>query len=115
MITPSLKSSHKSMTVGAHRGAHEIKLVRTIAFQSTTKFLRNSRWFLCSLEFLTDKFGNLSLQEPKLSEVIGSGTGHLPPALDQVGVIDEAQLGLSSLGETDADSMEDRADHTLAT
>jgi hypothetical protein len=24
--TPTLKSSHKTMTVGAHRGAHEIKL-----------------------------------------------------------------------------------------
>jgi hypothetical protein len=34
-----------------------------MAFQSTTKFLPGSRWFLGSLVFLTDQFGNLSLQE----------------------------------------------------
>jgi hypothetical protein len=35
--------------------------VRTMAFQSTTKFLPDSRWFLGSLEFLTNEFGNISL------------------------------------------------------
>jgi hypothetical protein len=59
MSTPSLKSSHKSTT---------ISFVRTMTFQSTTMFLPGSRWFLDSLEFLTDKFGNLILQEPELSK-----------------------------------------------
>jgi hypothetical protein len=86
-----------------------------MTFQSTTKFLPGSRWFLGSLEFLTDKFGNLSLQEPKLSKVTGSGTARLPPAPIRVGLINEAQLGygLDSLGEMDTDHAEDRVDHTL--
>jgi hypothetical protein len=66
--------------------------MRTMAFQSTTKFLPGSRWFLDSLEFLTGKFGDLSLHEPEMSEVTGSGTGHLPPALVRVGLVNEAQL-----------------------
>jgi hypothetical protein len=49
-------------------------------------FLPGSRWFLGSLEFLTDEFRNLSQQEPELSEVTGSGTGCLPPAPVQVGL-----------------------------
>jgi hypothetical protein len=44
--------------------------VRAMAFQSTTKFLPGSRWFLSSLEFLTDKFGNLILQEPELRKAV---------------------------------------------
>jgi hypothetical protein len=55
--------------------------MRTMAFESATKFLLGSRWFLGSLEFLTDKFGNLSLQEPELSEVIRLGNVYLPLAL----------------------------------
>jgi hypothetical protein len=70
-------------------------------------------WFLGSLEFLTDQFGNLSIQEPELSEVIGSGTGCLPPAPVHVGHVNEAQLRLHPLGETDTDPVEDKADHTL--
>jgi hypothetical protein len=84
-----------------------------MTFQSTTKFLPGSRWFLSSLEFLTDKFGNTSLQELELSKVAGSGTDRLPPALVRVGLVSEAQLRLDSLGETDTDPMEDEADHTL--
>jgi hypothetical protein len=38
-----------------------LSFARAMAFQSTTKFLPSSRWFPGSLEFLTDKFGNLSL------------------------------------------------------
>jgi hypothetical protein len=48
--------------------------MRAMAFPLTTKFLPSSRWFMGSLEFLIDKFGNLSLQEPKLGKVTGSGT-----------------------------------------
>jgi hypothetical protein len=90
--------------------------MRTMVFQSTTKFLLGSRWFLGSLEFLTDKFGDLSLQEPESSEVTGLGTGRLPPALIQVSLINEAELshGLDSLGETDTDPTKDKADNTLA-
>jgi hypothetical protein len=35
--------------------------VRTITYQSTTKFLSGSRWFLGSLQFVSDKFGDLTL------------------------------------------------------
>jgi hypothetical protein len=62
-------------------GLTRSNFMRTMAFQSTTKFLPGSRWFLGSLEFLTDKFENLSLQEQELSKVTGSGTGHLPLTL----------------------------------
>jgi hypothetical protein len=90
--------------------------MRTMVFQSTTKFLLGSRWFLGSLEFLTDKFGDLSLQEPESSEVTGLGTGRLPLALIQVSLINEAELShrLDSLGETDTDPTKDKADNTLA-
>jgi hypothetical protein len=51
-----------------------------------------------------------------LSKVARSGTTGLPPALVQVSLINEAQLGhrLGSLGETDMDPPEDKVDHTLA-
>jgi hypothetical protein len=58
-------------------------------------------------------FGNLSLQEPELSKVTRSGTGCLALAPVRVGLIIKARLGLGSLGETDTDPMEDRADQTL--
>jgi hypothetical protein len=83
-------------------------------FQTTTKFLSGSTWFLGSLEFLTDKFENLSIQEPELSKVIASGTSRLPLALVHVSLVIKAQLRLDSLGEADTDPADDRADHTLA-
>jgi hypothetical protein len=88
--------------------------VGTMVFQSITKFLLGSRWFLGSLEFLTDRFGNLNLKELELSEVVRSGTSRFPPALDRVGLVNEAQLRLGSLGETDTNLTEDKADHALA-
>jgi hypothetical protein len=51
-----------------------------MVFQFTTKFLPGSRWVLGSLLFDADKFGDMNLQEPESSEVVESGTGHLPPA-----------------------------------
>jgi hypothetical protein len=86
-----------------------------MVFQSTTKLLPSSRWFLGSLLFITDKFGYLSLQEPELREVIGSGTDRLSPASVRVSLINEAQLGhgLSELGRVDLDPPGDKADHTL--
>jgi hypothetical protein len=51
-----------------------------------------------------------------LSKVAGSSTDRLPLAPVRVGIINEAQLKhrLGSLGETDTDPAEERADHTLA-
>jgi hypothetical protein len=50
-----------------------------------------------------------------LSEVARLGINRLPPSSVRVGLINETQLKLGSLGEMDTDPMEDRADHTLAT
>jgi hypothetical protein len=87
-----------------------------MAFQSTTKFLPGSRWFVGSHKFIIDKFGDLSLLEPKSSEVIGSSTGRLPPAPVRVDLINEAQLehGFNALGKVDLDPARDKVDHTLA-
>jgi hypothetical protein len=69
-----------------------------------------------SLEFLTDKFGDLSLQELESSEVVGSGTNRLPLALVRVCLACEAQLrhGFDVPRKTDIDPTEDKADHNLA-
>jgi hypothetical protein len=50
-----------------------------------------------------------------LSEVAGSGTGRLPPAMVQIGLINEEQLGhrLNELGKTDLDPAGDKANHIL--
>jgi hypothetical protein len=89
--------------------------VRAMTFQSTTKFLPGSRWFLCKLEFLTDKIGNLSLQGLESSEVTELGTNFFPPAPVQVAFVNKAQLrhGLDLLGETEMDSVGNKADHAL--
>jgi hypothetical protein len=50
-------------------GLNRPSFVRAMAYQSTTKFLPGSRWFLGSLEFITDKFGDLSLQELESCEL----------------------------------------------
>jgi hypothetical protein len=51
--------------------------MRANAFQSANTFLPGSRWFLGSLEFITNKFGDLSLQEIESSKVIRLGTSRL--------------------------------------
>jgi hypothetical protein len=90
--------------------------MREMTFQSVNKFLPSSSWFLGSLEFITDKFGDLTLQDPGSCEVVGSCTGHLPPDPARVELISEAHLGhgLNKLGEMDSDLAWDKADHTLA-
>jgi hypothetical protein len=90
--------------------------VRAMVIQSTTKFLPGSRWFLGSLQFVTNKFGDLYLQEPKSSEGTGSGTDRFPPAPVRVSLINEAQLRhrLNELGKMDPDPTGDKADHILA-
>jgi hypothetical protein len=97
-------------------GLTRSSFMRAMVFQSTTKFLPGSRWVLGSLLFIADKFGDLNLQEPKLHEVVGSGTGCLPPAPIRVDLINEAQLRhrLNKLGKMDLDHTEDKVDHTLA-
>jgi hypothetical protein len=97
-------------------GLTRSSFVKAMAFQWTTKFLPSLRWFLGSLLFITDKFGDLSLQEHESCEVIGSGIGLLPPTPVRVSLVNEAQFGhgLSELGRTDLDPAGDKADHTLA-
>jgi hypothetical protein len=68
------------MTVGTTVGLTRSSIVKTMVFQSTTMFLPGSWWFLGSLEFLTDKFGDLSLGELESSEFARSSTDRLPPA-----------------------------------
>jgi hypothetical protein len=94
-------------------GLTRFNYVRSMMFQSTTKFLSDMRWVLRSLLFVTDKFRDLSLQEPELPEVAGSGNGRLSPALVRVDLINEAQLRHESdvLGEVDLDSLGDNIDH----
>jgi hypothetical protein len=90
--------------------------VRAMSYQSATKFLPGSRWFLGSLhQFIIDEFGDLILQELESHGIIGSGTNRLPPAPVQVGLINEAQLkhGHSELWKMDSDPTGDQADHTL--
>jgi hypothetical protein len=90
--------------------------MRIMTFQSINKFLPDSRWFLGSLQFIANKFGDQSLQEHELSEVAGSTTGRLPPASIRFGLINEAQLEhrLGELGKTDLDPAGDKANHTMA-
>jgi hypothetical protein len=73
--TPTLKSSHKSRQLAPIVGLTRSSFMRAMTFESTTKFLPGSRWFMRSLLFITNKFGDISLQEPKLLEIIRSGTG----------------------------------------
>jgi hypothetical protein len=63
-----------------------------MVYQSTTMFLLGSRWFLGSLQFITAKFGDLTLQEPEWHKIVRSGTGRLPPATVQVSLVNEEQL-----------------------
>jgi hypothetical protein len=49
-----------------------------------------------------------------LGELVGSGTSRIPPAPVRVGLVNEVQLRLCSLGETDTGSVEDRTDHPMA-
>jgi hypothetical protein len=71
---------------------------------------------LGSLQFITDKFGDLTLQEPEWCEIVESGTDRLPPTPVRVSLINEAKLRhrLNKLGKTCSDPAWDKADHTLA-
>jgi hypothetical protein len=84
-----------------------------MAFQSTTKFPHGLRWVLGSLLFIADKFKDLSLHEPELPKVTGSGTVRLPPTLVRVHPVNEAHLrhGSSEPGEVGLDPLEGKVDH----
>jgi hypothetical protein len=90
--------------------------VRSMVYRSTSKFLPGLRLVFGSLLFITDKFGDLSLQEPESPEVAGLGTGCLPLALVQVGLVNKARLrhGSSMTGKADPDPSGDKADHNQA-
>jgi hypothetical protein len=90
--------------------------MRAMANQSTTKFLPDLEWFLGSLQYITNKFGDLTLQEPESCGIIRSGTDRLPPAPVRVGLINKAQLGheLSELGKMGSDPEGDKVNHILA-
>jgi hypothetical protein len=67
--TPTLKSTWGSRQLAPTVGLTRSDYVRSMVFQSTTKFLLGSRWVLGSLLFVADKFGDLSLQELESLEV----------------------------------------------
>jgi hypothetical protein len=94
-------------------GLMRFNYVRSMTFQSTSKFSPDSRWAFGSLFFIVDKFGDLSLQDPEPWEIIRSGTNCLPPILARVGLITEAQLGhrFNAMGEAKSDPSGDKADH----
>jgi hypothetical protein len=89
--------------------------VRSMAFQSANKFLPGSRWLHGSLLFVASKFGDLRLQDPESQEIAKLGTGHIPPALVRVSLVNETKLRHRSisLGKTDLDPAGDKADHIL--
>jgi hypothetical protein len=59
--TPTLKSSQKSRQLAPTVGLIRFDYVRSMVFQSATKFLPGSRWVLGSPLFINDKFGDLIL------------------------------------------------------
>jgi hypothetical protein len=87
--------------------------MRSMVFQSSSKFLPGSSWILGSLLFIVDKFGDLSMHESESREVIGSGTDHIPPTLARVSLVTEAQLrhGSNTSGEAESDPSRDKANH----
>jgi hypothetical protein len=42
-------------------GLTRSSFVRAMTYQSTTKFLHGSKWFMGSLQFITDMFRDLTL------------------------------------------------------
>jgi hypothetical protein len=86
-----------------------------MVFQSTSKFLPDSRLVFRSLLFITDKMGDLSLQEPMSLEITELGTNRVHPIPTRDGLTCEAQLGHRSFlsGESEPDPLGDNADHHM--
>jgi hypothetical protein len=55
--------------------------MRSMAFESASKFMSGSRLVFGSLLFIANKMGDLSLQEPGSWEIAGSDTDYVPPTL----------------------------------
>jgi hypothetical protein len=70
--------------------------VRSMSFQSTSKFLPGTRTVFGSLLFIADKMGYLNLQEPESWEIVGLGTDIFPLASAEVDLACEARLGHGS-------------------
>jgi hypothetical protein len=87
--------------------------MRSMAFQSTSKFFSGSRLVFGSILFIADKMGDLSLQELESLEIVGSGIDHFPPPPARVYLTCEAQLGNGSSisGESELDPSGGNADH----
>jgi hypothetical protein len=94
-------------------GLMRLSYVRSMAFQSTSKFLPDSRLVFGSLLFIADKMGDLSLQEPESQEINGVGIDRVHPIPARDGFACEAQLRHRSclLGESDPYPSGDSVDH----
>jgi hypothetical protein len=68
------------MIVGAHHGAHEIKLHESNGISIYDNVSSHLKVVSGIPQFVTNKFGDLNLQEPKLSKVMGSSIGRILPA-----------------------------------
>jgi hypothetical protein len=96
------------MTVDAH---HED--LRSMAFESATKFSPGSKMVFGSLLSVTDKMGDLSLQEPKPWAITRSGADQFQLTPIQVGLAWDARPGhkFGNLGESKSDLSRDSANH----
>jgi hypothetical protein len=108
--TPTLNTYHKSWQLMTTVGLTRFNYMRSMVFQSISKFLPDSRLVFGSLLFIADKMGDLSLQE---LESWGSGTDWVHPIPAWYGLACEAQLGHRSSiwGELEPDPLGDNVDH----
>jgi hypothetical protein len=87
--------------------------VKSMAFDSTSRFLPGSRLVIESVLFIADKMGDLSLHQPESWEIDGSNTDHFPSTPTQAGLACEARLGRGSSGpgEFESDPSGDSVNH----
>jgi hypothetical protein len=52
--------------------------VKAMVYQSATKFLPGSMWLLGSLQFITDKFRDLTLQECRIPKFLFLNVNRFP-------------------------------------
>jgi hypothetical protein len=87
---PILNHCHKPRQLAPTMGLTRFIYVRSLVFKLASKFLRGLRLVFGSLLFITDKMGNLSLQEPESREIVRSNIDRLPPTLVRVSLACEA-------------------------
>jgi hypothetical protein len=87
--------------------------VKSMAFDSTSRFLPGSRLVIEYVLFIADKMGDLSLHQPESWEIDGSNTDHFPSTPTQAGLACEARLGHGSSGpgEFESDPSGDSVNH----